>query len=103
MIRSDHARRAAPSGAASALARVTRSPGRARELQTLRALLPRATGEGRRAAFVAGEPGSGKSRLVRELAHEVAGEGALVLYGDCDDVVSTPYGPFTHALEQLVA
>ncbi len=39
---------------------------------------------------------------MRELAHEVAGEGALVLYGDCDDVVSTPYGPFTHALGQLV-
>ena len=33
-------------------------------------------GEGRRAALVAGEPGSGKSRLVRELAHDVAEEGA---------------------------
>ena len=61
--------------------------GRADELATLRALLPRATGEGRRAAFVAGEAGSGKSRLVRELAHDVAAEGATVLYGDCDGVV----------------
>ena len=60
--------------------------GRARELATLRALMPRTVGEGRRAALVAGEPGSGKSRLVRELAHELSAEGATVLYGDCDDV-----------------
>ena len=76
--------------------------GRARELATLRALLPRSAGEGRRAAFLAGEPGSGKSRLVRELAGEVAAEGATVLYGDCDGVVGTPYGPFAAALEHLV-
>ena len=76
--------------------------GRARELATLRALLPRSAGEGRRAAFLAGEPGSGKSRLVRELAGEVAAEGATVLYGDCDAVVGTPYGPFAAALEHLV-
>ena len=61
--------------------------GRERGLATLRALLPRSTGEGRRAAFLAGEAGSGKSRLVRELAAEVAAEGATVLYGDCDGVV----------------
>jgi DNA-binding CsgD family transcriptional regulator len=76
--------------------------GRTRELATLRALLPRSSGEGRRAAFVAGAPGSGKSRLVRELAREVAEEGATVLYGDCDSVVGTPYGPFAAALDQLV-
>jgi DNA-binding CsgD family transcriptional regulator len=76
--------------------------GRARELATLRALLPRSVGEGRRAAFLAGEPGSGKSRLVRELAGELAAEGATVLYGDCDAVVGTPYGPFAAALEHLV-
>jgi DNA-binding CsgD family transcriptional regulator len=77
--------------------------GRARELAALRALLPRTAGEGRRAALVAGEAGSGKSRLVRELAHEVAAEGATVLYGDCDGVVGSPYGPFATALDHLVA
>ena len=76
--------------------------GRAHELATLRALLPRTAEEGRRAAFVAGEPGSGKSRLVRELARELADEGAAVLYGDCDGVVGSPYGPFASALEHLV-
>jgi len=76
--------------------------GRAQERATLRALVPRSAGEGRRAAFVAGEPGSGKSRLVRELARDVADEGATVLYGDCDGVVGFPYGPFASALEHLV-
>jgi DNA-binding CsgD family transcriptional regulator len=76
--------------------------GRTQELATLRALLPRTAGEVRRVAFVAGDPGSGKSRLVRELAHDVAREGAIVLYGDCDAVVASPYGPFAAALEHLV-
>src|SRR6476646_10721208 len=76
--------------------------GRAQERMTLLALMPRSTGEGRRAAFAAGEPGSGKSRLVRELARDVAEEGATVLYGDCDAVVGSPYGPFAAALEHLV-
>ena len=64
--------------------------GRAQERATLLALMPRSAGEGRRAAFVAGEPGSGKSRLVRELAGDVAEDGAIVLYGDCDGVVGFP-------------
>src|SRR5262245_23246098 len=76
--------------------------GRARELAQLLALLPRTIGEGRRAALVAGEPGSGKSRLVRELAAELAEEGATVLYGDCDAVVGSPYAPFATALTELV-
>ena len=76
--------------------------GRAQERAALRALVPRTAGEGRRAAFVAGEPGSGKSRLVRELARDAAEEGATVLYGDCDGVVGFPYGPFATALEHLV-
>jgi DNA-binding CsgD family transcriptional regulator len=76
--------------------------GRARELATLRALMPRTVAEGRRAALVAGEPGSGKSRLVRELAHELSAEGATVLYGDCDAVVGSPYAPFVAALSPLV-
>ena len=42
--------------------------GRAAELETLRTLMPRAEGEGRRVVLLGGEPGSGKSRLVREFA-----------------------------------
>jgi DNA-binding CsgD family transcriptional regulator/tetratricopeptide (TPR) repeat protein len=64
--------------------------------------MPRAEDEGRRVALVGGEPGSGKSRLVREFAHEAAAYDALVLYGACDAVLRTPYQPFVESLDQLV-
>ena len=75
--------------------------GRAAELETLRTLNPIAEGEGRRVVLVGGEAGSGKSRLVREFAGEAAADGGLVLYGACDAVVRTPYGPFVEALDRL--
>ncbi|MDA0173497.1 AAA family ATPase [Solirubrobacter taibaiensis] len=77
--------------------------GRASELAMLRSLVPWADGEGRRVALVGGEAGSGKSRLVREFATEVAERGALVLYGACDAVVHPPFGPFVEAFEHLEA
>jgi DNA-binding CsgD family transcriptional regulator/tetratricopeptide (TPR) repeat protein len=76
--------------------------GRVAELEKLRTLMPQAEGEGRRVVLLAGEPGAGKSRLAREFAGQAAGEGALVLYGACDAVVRTPYGPFVEALDRLV-
>lgn len=75
--------------------------GRVTELEKLGALLPRAEGEGRRVALIAGEPGVGKSRLVREFAAGAAGSGALVLYGACDAASRAPYGPFVEALDRL--
>src|SRR3954454_994346 len=75
--------------------------GRSRELALLRTLIPGEV-ESLRFALVGGEAGSGKSRLVREFAHEAAENGALVLYGACDAVVQRPYRPFVEALEQLV-
>jgi len=71
-------------------------------LARLRALVPSAAGETRRIALVGGEAGSGKSRLVREFANEVAAQEVVVLYGACDAVVHTPYRPFADALDQLV-
>ncbi|HKP20088.1 MAG TPA: AAA family ATPase [Thermoleophilaceae bacterium] len=76
--------------------------GRSRDLDVLRGLMTEATTGGGRVALLAGEPGSGKSRLVRELAQEAAADGVVVLYGACDAVVRVPYGPFVTALEQLV-
>jgi DNA-binding SARP family transcriptional activator len=75
--------------------------GRSAELETLSGLMPKVNGEGRRVVLLGGEPGSGKSRLVREFAGEAARRGVLVLYGQCDAIVHTPYGPFTQAIERL--
>jgi predicted ATPase len=75
--------------------------GRSRELAALRTLLSDAGSEGGRVALLSGEAGSGKSRLVRELAHYAVADGVPVLYGACDAVVRTPYGAFVTALEQL--
>src|SRR3954470_17044235 len=76
--------------------------GRSRERALLRTLIPRRDDGGLRFALVGGEAGSGKSRLVREFAHDAAAGGAVVLYGACDSVVQRPYRPFVEALEQLV-
>ncbi len=76
--------------------------GRSRELEILGELLPRSPDAGQRVVLVGGEPGSGKSRLVKEFAQSVAGHGVLVLHGACDAVVPTPFRPFVEALEQLV-
>jgi ATP/maltotriose-dependent transcriptional regulator MalT len=64
------------------------------------ALLERADAGAGQVALVAGEAGSGKSRLARELAHSA--ERALVLYGSCDPIVDAPYQPFVEALRFLV-
>ncbi len=76
--------------------------GRAQELASLRALLPQPGDGGRGLALVAGEAGSGKSRLVRELGQEAARDGALVLYGACNEAVQTPYRPLVECLDHLL-
>ena len=75
--------------------------GRSAELEFLRTLVSTAAGEERRVVLIGGESGSGKSRLVREFAVDAASAGVLVLYGACDEVVHTPYGPFVQALDRL--
>ena len=106
MIRSDYCLSVAEERGElpAALRRVATLPfvGREAELTRLRTLMPSAAGEAGRLALLAGDPGSGKSRLVRELAASaVEHERALVLYGACDAAVRTPYGPFAQALEPL--
>jgi class 3 adenylate cyclase/DNA-binding CsgD family transcriptional regulator len=75
--------------------------GRSPELAALSALLPLAAGVRGRVSLLSGESGSGKTRLVREFAHEAAARGVLVLYGASDAVVNTPYQPFVEALDFL--
>src|SRR3954468_480451 len=75
--------------------------GRSRELALLRTLVPHGESDSLRFALIGGEAGSGKSRLVREFAHEAAEGGTLILYGACDAVVQRPYPPFLEALHPL--
>ncbi len=77
--------------------------GRAAELGRLAALPDRARADGRQIVLVGGEPGSGKTRLARELAENVTANGMQVLYGACDAAVRTPYQPFLEALEPALA
>ncbi len=56
-----------------------------------------------RAVMVSGEAGVGKTRLVREVAAEVHRNGAIVLFGQCDEDFGIAYHPFTAALEEFVA
>ena len=65
-------------------------------------MLERAEGGEGSLVLLTGEPGAGKTRLVRTLAHTAAGHGALVLYGVSDAVVSTPYQPLREWLAFLL-
>ena len=51
-----------------------------------------------RAVLLCGEPGIGKTRTAAEVAQAAFAEGAIVLYGRCDEEVGAPYQPFAEAL-----
>ena len=57
---------------------------------------------GTRAVLVAGEPGVGKTRLAGEWSRQVYEEGAIVLYGRCDEDLGAAYQPFAEALRSLM-
>src|SRR5687767_10834616 len=77
--------------------------GRAAELAELEAALADAGDERPTLAFVAGESGVGKSRLLAELEQLAVESGALVLAGDCVDLGESelPYVPLVAALRPL--
>jgi class 3 adenylate cyclase len=54
---------------------------------------------GCRAVLLCGEPGIGKTRTAAEVAQAGFEEGAIVLYGRCDEDVDAPYQPFAEALD----
>ncbi len=92
--------------AAATTTRMTSSRlvGRSAELAQLEAVV-RDAAEGRPSlAFVAGESGVGKSRLVGELARRARADGVRVLSGDCVDLGESElaYAPLVGALRPLV-
>ena len=52
-----------------------------------------------RAVLLCGEPGVGKTRTAAEVAQAAFDEGAIALYGRCDEEVGVPYQPFAEALD----
>jgi DNA-binding CsgD family transcriptional regulator len=77
--------------------------GRDSELRVLRDAFARAAAGQGSVAFITGEPGIGKSRLVRELTGYAGGVGALTATGRAVPAgAGTPYRPLTEALLQLV-
>jgi class 3 adenylate cyclase/tetratricopeptide (TPR) repeat protein len=53
----------------------------------------------RRAVFIYGEPGIGKTRLAAEAARVAYEHGAVVLYGRCDEGLNVPHQPFVEVLD----
>ena len=77
--------------------------GRQAERAVLEELWGQARGGSIRLALIGGEAGMGKTRLSTHLAFEAHGEGAMVLYGRCDEDLGVPYQPWVQALRHLVA
>jgi DNA-binding SARP family transcriptional activator/predicted ester cyclase len=76
--------------------------GRGCELEGLLAAWQATLTAGTRAVLIAGEPGVGKTRLAGEWSHQAYGQGAVVVYGRCDEDLGAPYQPFAEALRTLV-
>src|SRR4051794_9090298 len=76
--------------------------GRRREFERLMDAWKRAQRGELMTVLLAGEPGIGKTRLAARLAHDVHGQGAVVLYGRTSEDLGLPYEPWRQALEHLV-
>lgn len=55
-----------------------------------------------RVVLVSGEPGIGKTTLTARIASDVHADGAVVVYGRCDEDLGIPYQPWIEALTQVV-
>ncbi|WP_231995956.1 BTAD domain-containing putative transcriptional regulator [Mycobacterium sp. 852002-51163_SCH5372311] len=76
--------------------------GRGDELERLLSAWQAALAGGVRTVLIAGEPGVGKTRLAGEWSQRAYEQGAVVLYGRCDEDLGAPYQPFAEALRSLV-
>jgi DNA-binding NarL/FixJ family response regulator len=77
--------------------------GRDGELEYLTARLAEAEGGAARFAAVEGDPGMGKTRLLRELAERAAGRGCVVLHGRAAEFErELPFGLFVDALDSFL-
>jgi class 3 adenylate cyclase/tetratricopeptide (TPR) repeat protein len=77
--------------------------GRRREGERRSAAWQSVVSRSRQVVLISGEPGVGKTRLAAELARAAHEEGAIVLYGRCDEDLGVPYQPFVEAFRPYVA
>ncbi|KAA0087150.1 hypothetical protein CIW52_02000 [Mycolicibacterium sp. P9-64] len=76
--------------------------GRGLEIERLLSTWHTAVDGGAHAVLIAGEPGVGKTRLAGEWSQHAYEQGAVVLYGRCDEDLGAPYQPFAEALRLLI-
>ena len=72
--------------------------GRDVELERLRERWSAVQGGAGSVIVIGGAPGIGKTRLACEFARAMHEQGAVVLYGRCDEGLAVPYQPFLEAL-----
>jgi class 3 adenylate cyclase/tetratricopeptide (TPR) repeat protein len=77
--------------------------GRAAEQATVARCWAGAKQGNRQVVLLAGEPGIGKTRLGIDAARIAHREGAVVLFGSCDEDIGLPYRPFVEALRHYLA
>jgi DNA-binding CsgD family transcriptional regulator len=78
--------------------------GRTTELRVLRQSLERVVTGERQIVLVAGEPGIGKTSIVRNLVKEAAGLGAVAMYGACFEGDGQPLlAPWVQAIGSNIA
>jgi class 3 adenylate cyclase/tetratricopeptide (TPR) repeat protein len=75
---------------------------RERELAEAVASWQRATADAGQVLLISGEPGIGKTRLVRELAAVLEASGGRVLQGDCYAEGGAPYAPVAQIIQTAV-
>jgi len=86
----------------SVIARIARGRFVARqgELEQAKAVWSKALGGQGQTLLISGEPGIGKTRLVRELSTHVEVSGGRVLIGECYAEGGAPYAPFAQVVRQ---
>jgi len=76
--------------------------GRAPDLAELGRVYDDVAGGNRRIVLVCGEPGIGKTRLAAEFVRRACADGAIALYGRCDEEGLLAQQPFVEALRHYV-
>ncbi len=76
--------------------------GREQEPSEARSVWSKATGGDGQTLLVSGEPGVGKTRLMRELSTQVEVSGGRTLVGACYEEGGAPYAPFAQILRSAL-